>query len=91
MDRLVPWAKLVQAIETVYPKNGHRGRPPIGAERMLRLYCIQLWFGLSDERVEDALPIRQFRIAALRRHQSAHRAAPDSTTLLKFRRLLETP
>ena len=47
MDRLVPWAKLVQAIETVYPKNGRRGHPPIGAERMLRLYCIQLWFGLA--------------------------------------------
>lgn len=47
MDRPVPWAKLVQAIETVYPKNGRRGHPPIGAERMLRLYCIQLWFGLA--------------------------------------------
>jgi IS5 family transposase len=36
-----------------------RGRPPIGLKRMLRgrppMYCVQQWFGLSDEGVEDAV------------------------------------
>ncbi len=56
---------------------------------MLRLYCIQLWFGLSDEGVEDAL----YDSAAFRRFVGIDlrtERAPDSTTLLKFRRLLET-
>ncbi|SCC91727.1 hypothetical protein THIX_110002 [Thiomonas sp. X19] len=35
MQRIVPWARLVEA---VYPKSGRRGRPPIGAERMLRFH-----------------------------------------------------
>jgi hypothetical protein len=32
-----------------------RGRPPIGLERMLRVYFVQQWNGLSDEGVEDAI------------------------------------
>ena len=32
-----PWALLVEQIEPFYPK-GERGRPPIGIERMLRMY-----------------------------------------------------
>ena len=31
-----------------YPK-GKRGRPPVGLERMLRVYLVQQWYGLSDE------------------------------------------
>ena len=41
-------------IEPHYPK-GERGRPPIGLERMLRMYIAQNCFGLSDEGIEDAL------------------------------------
>jgi IS5 family transposase len=64
------------------------GRPPIGIEHMLRMYCVQQWFGLSDEGVEDALydsqALRHFVGIDLSRE-----SAPDATTLLKFRRLLE--
>lgn len=87
MDRVVPWARLVSLIEPHYPK-GHVGRPPIGVERMLRLYFVQQWFGLSDLAVEDAVidsvAVRDFVGIDLGREQ-----APDSTTVLKFRRLLE--
>jgi len=48
------YARLVERLRPLYPK-GERGRPPIGLERMLRLYFVQQWYGLADEAVEDAL------------------------------------
>ena len=54
MDRVVPWRALCARIDPVYPKAGH-GRPPIGVERMLRMYFLQHWFNLSDPAVEEAL------------------------------------
>ena len=53
METVVPWARLVQRLKPFYPK-GERGRPPIGLERMLRVYFVQQWYGLADEAVEDA-------------------------------------
>src|SRR5271155_4058254 len=53
MEAVVPWARLVQRLQSLYPK-GERGRPPIGLERMLRVYFVQQWYGLADEAVEDA-------------------------------------
>ena len=47
-------AGAVRLIEPVYPKAGN-GRPPIGLERMLRIYFLQHWFNLSDPAVEEAL------------------------------------
>ena len=54
MDTIVPWRKLYRLIEPHYPK-GDRGRPPIGIDRMLRIYFLQVWFNLSDPAAEDAL------------------------------------
>ena len=71
-----------------WPNTGGRGRPPIGLERMLRMYIAQQCFGLSDEATEDSLydsqAIRHFIGIDLNRE-----AASDATTLLKFRHLLE--
>ena len=39
-------------IEPYYPK-ARRGRPPIGIQRMLRIYFLQQWYGLADEALED--------------------------------------
>ena len=50
----MPWAELLAVVEPHYPK-GKRGRPPIGLERMLRVYVVQQWNNLSDEGVEDAI------------------------------------
>jgi IS5 family transposase len=58
MEDLIPWPQLPAVIETFYPK-GQRGRPPIGLERMLRVYFFQQWYGLADEALEDALYDRQ--------------------------------
>ena len=54
MARIVPWSELCALIEPVYPKAGD-GRPPIGLERMLRMYFLAHWFNLSDPALEEAL------------------------------------
>jgi IS5 family transposase len=53
MELVVPWGELVALIEPHYPDTG-KGRPPVGVERMLRIYFLQQWFNLSDPGVEDA-------------------------------------
>ena len=88
MEEVIPWARLLAVIAPHYPK-GERGRPPIGLERMLRVYFLQQWYALADEALEDALYDSQ----ALQRFAGIELDAegvPDATTLLKFRRLLET-
>jgi transposase, IS5 family len=88
MEALIPWAQLLAVIEPFYPK-GERGRPPVGLERMLRVYFLQQWYGLADEALEDALYDSQ-ALRGFARIDLAAEGVPDATTLLKFRRLLET-
>ncbi len=90
MERVVPWTRLAEVIEPYYPKTGAhvRGRPPIGLERMLRMYCIQQWYGLADEAVEDAVYDSQALSGFMGIDLSRERV-PDSTTLMGFRHLLE--
>ena len=88
MEEVIPWTKLLAVIEPFYPK-GERGRPPIGLERMLRIYFLQQWYGLADEALEDALYDSQ-ALQGFARIDLAAEGVPDATTLLKFRRLLET-
>jgi IS5 family transposase len=87
MEQVVPWRELCALIEPHYPKAGN-GRPPVGVERMLRMYFLQQWFNLSDPAVEEALydsPVmRQFVGIDL-----GQEPAPDETTVCKFRHLLE--
>lgn len=89
IEAVTPWSILEQAIAPFYPSGGGRGRPPIGLGRMLRMYVAQQCFGLSDEGIEDALydsqAIRRFVGIDLGRE-----TAPDATTLLNFRHLLES-
>ena len=88
MERVVPWRELCAQIEPVYPKAGN-GRPPVGVERMLRMYFLQHWFNLSDPAVEEALydspTMRAFVGIDLGREP-----VPDETTVCKFRHLLES-
>ena len=88
METLLPWAKLLAVIEPFYPK-GQRGRPPVGLERMLRVYFLQQWYALADEALEDALYDSQ-ALRGFARIDLASEGVPDATTLLRFRRLLET-
>ena len=87
MEQVVPWRELCALIEPHYPKPGN-GRPPVGVERMLRLYFLQQWFNLSDPAVEETLydsaVMRQFVGIDL-----GHEPVPDETTACKLRHLLE--
>ncbi len=87
MEQVVPWAELRALIEPVYAKAGN-GRPPVGAERMLRIYFLQQWFNLSDPGVEEAL----YDSAGMRHFVGidlGREPVPDETTVCKFRHLLE--
>lgn len=88
IEAITPWAGLVAALLPYYPKGDGRGRPPIGLERMLRMYIVQQCLGLSDEGIEDAIYDSQ-SIRGFVGIDLTHESAPDATTLLKFRRLLE--
>ena len=87
MEAVVPWAELEALIEPHYPKAG-KGRQPVGLRTMLRIYFLQHWFNLSDPGAEDALyespVLRGFAGVDLGRS-----AAPDESTILNFRHLLE--
>ena len=90
IDTLTPWPLLEAQIAPFYCGTaGGRGRPAIGLQRMLRMYVVQQCFGLSDEGTEDAVYDSQ-AIRAFGGIDLSHESAPDATTLLKFRRLLET-
>ena len=89
MEQILPWAELLRVIEPFYPKVSEAGgRPPIPLERMLRIYFLQLWFNLSDPAVEEAL----YDSTSMRGFVGIDlgvEAAPDETTVCKFRHLLE--
>jgi IS5 family transposase len=87
MESLMPWAEICALIEPYYPKAGN-GRPPVGLERMLRMYCIANWFNLADDACEEAL----YDIALFRDFcgfDLGNERIADATTLLNFRHLLE--
>jgi transposase, IS5 family len=87
MERVVPWDRLLKLIGPHYPRAG-RGRQPMGLKVMLRIYCLQQWYGLSDPGAEEAL----YDSESMRRFvglELGEDAIPDETTILNFRHLLE--
>ena len=83
----MPRGEWVAPVESHYP-DGRRGRRPVGCERMLRMYLLQVWFHLSDEACEDAVldsrAMQRFVGIDMMSEQ-----VPDATTLPEFRHLLE--
>ena len=88
MAKVVPWQDLCAVIAPYYYPKGENGRPPVGLQRMLRIYFLQQWFNLSDPGAEEALHDSQamcrFVAIALRPNP-----VPDEATMLKFRHLLK--
>ena len=89
MAAAVPWGLLEALIDPHYPKLGPQGgRRPFPLPTMLRIYCLQQWYDLSDPGAEEALydihSMRTFAGLELGRD-----AIPDETTILNFRHLLE--
>lgn len=87
MDAMVPWDDWIALIAPYYP-SGKRGRPVKGIETMLRMYLLQNWFNLSDAAIEDSI-YDSYAMRSFMRIDFACEQAPDATTLLKFRHLLE--
>jgi IS5 family transposase len=87
MEQVVPWSGLLKVIEPFYPVAG-RGRRPYALQTMLRVHVMQNWFGVSDPAMEEAL----YEIGSMRLFAklSLTQAIPDETTILNFRRLIET-
>ena len=54
MDLAMPWNRLCSLIELHYPKAG-MGRRPMPLKRMLKIYCLQQWYQLSDPGAEEAI------------------------------------
>ena len=88
MDQVVPWPALLKLIEPHYPKLGRPGRQPYPLETMLRVHFLQQWYALSDPGMEEAL----YDTSVMRRFAGLGGldTVPDETTILNFRRLLET-
>ena len=87
MNSLIPWQRLEEKIRPHY-FAGKRGRPPKGIQLMLRMYLLQVWFNLADEAVEEQI----YDSYAMRKFMGidfTEEGAPDATTLLDFRHLLE--
>ena len=86
MERVVPWAALVQIVQP-HCLRAKTGRPPFAVETMLRIHYLQQWFGLSDPAMEEALhDVPLYREFAKLGDVSR---LPDETTILRFRHLLE--
>jgi IS5 family transposase len=85
---VVPWKALLTLIEPHYPKAGRPGRQPYPLATMLRIHFLQQWYALSDPAMEEAL----YEIPTLRRFAGLGGLddVPDETTILNFRRLLES-
>ncbi|UKR53540.1 IS5 family transposase [Xanthomonas fragariae] len=88
MEQVVPWQRLLALIAPHYPASGRPGRQPYALATMLRIHLLQQWYALSDPAMEEAL----HEIPSLRRFAQLGGLdnVPDETTILNFRRLLET-
>ncbi|WDK30252.1 IS5 family transposase [Xanthomonas campestris] len=88
MEQVVPWQQLLGLVAPHYPVSGRPGRQPYALATMLRIHLLQQWYALSDPAMEDAL----HEIPTLRRSAQLGGLdnVPDETTILNFRRLLET-
>jgi IS5 family transposase len=88
MNQVVPWADLAGVVAPYYQVAG-TGRPKTEVELLLRLHCLQLWYNLSDPGLEDAVHDRLSfqRFLGL---DPLQQSVPDETTVLHFRRLLES-
>ena len=89
MAAAVPWSALEAVIAPHYPKEGPQGgRRAFPIAVMLRIYCLQQWYNLSDPGAEEALyDIQSMR--AFCNLELGRDPIPDETTILNFRHLLD--
>ena len=86
MEQVIPWSELLALIAPHAPL-AKTGRPPFDLAMMLRIHCLQQWFGLSDLGAGEAL----FETSFYRNFVgiSGTQRIPDRVSILRFRHLLE--
>lgn len=85
LDASIDWESLARPVRAVY-RNDDGGAPAEPAVMMLKVVMLQKWFNLSDPQAEEQLNDRMsFRRFVGLRGQDA---APDETTIVKFRKRL---
>ena len=86
MEHVMPWGELL-ALITPHAPVARTGRPPFDLAMMLRIHCLQQWFGLSDLGAEEALFETSFCRAFV--GISGTQRIPYRVSILRFRYLLE--
>lgn len=86
MEQVMPWDQLLALIAPHAPL-AKTGRLPFELALMLRIHCLQQWFGLSDLGAEEALLETNFyrNFVGI----SGTQRIPDRVSILRFRHLLE--
>ena len=88
IERVLPWSKLREMVAPVYADPKSRRAHPLEMDRMLRIYFLQRWYGLSDAAVHDALrdsrAMHAFACVGLMPDR-----APEEIAICGFRLLLD--
>lgn len=87
MNNVVPWKKIKKIVKPHYYSSKY-GRPPMDIVLMLKIYCLQQWYQLSDPAMEEAIYDR-VSFQRFLQVDLLGDAVPDETTILNFRHLLE--
>lgn len=88
MNTVVPWSRFVSLLGKKYRKKSNVGRDRLDLLLMLKIYCLQQWYALSDPGAEEAIYDRTSFQKFLGLDLLCDRV-PDETTILNFRHFLE--
>lgn len=87
MEREMPWDFIEEEISKYWSESKY-GRKKYPLKKMLKIHCLQQWYGLGDPTVEAEL----YDSIAFRRFVGINDFGdeiPDETSILRFRRFLE--
>jgi len=87
MKKIIPWQKVCDLIRPYY-STGALGRKPMPMLTMIKIYCLQQWYQLSDPAMEEAIYDRN-SFQKFLELDLIESNVPDETTILHFRHLLE--
>ena len=88
MKKIIPWKRLIDLMANKYYGKTKVGRNKFDLEMMLKIYCLQQWYSLSDPGAEEVIYDRNSFQKFLGIDLIADNV-PDETTILNFRRFLE--
>ena len=87
MKKVIPWERLTSEIAPYYQEQ-QQGRKKKELLLMMKIYFLQQWYGLSDHGAEEAIYDR-ISFQKFLKLDLLSQGAPDETTILNFRHLLE--